>query len=220
MNGFKQNNSIPQCVKAFSFNTLFWVLCFATAQAGAATLGTYGNTWDIAEPDLTEVIKAKFKKMQGSGELDRINQENRKKALDHLEHPDPVPGITTATEANTWWIDPTFTETQDVGAPGQKPIIPKGFVYNPLEHGSLGKRYVFIDGRDERQVALAARYVSQSPKDRIVLTAGRWTELTRRLRYQVYYDQFGAITKRFGITKVPAVLSQDGNLLKVEELLP
>jgi conjugal transfer pilus assembly protein TraW len=196
------------------------VVLFSALTALATDLGVYGNVWDIAEPDLTQYIKAKLSKMQKSGELDRLNKENRKKALDHLEHPDPVPGITNTTEAKTWWIDPTFTETHDVGIPGKKPLIPQGYQYNPLAHGSLGKRYIFVDGSDPRQVDLARRYIAQAPKDRIVLTAGRWTELTRKLKVQVYYDQGGAITKRFGITHVPTILSQDGNLLKVQEILP
>jgi conjugal transfer pilus assembly protein TraW len=34
-----------------------------------------------------------------------------------------------------------------------------------------------------------------------------------------YFDQGGKLIKKFGITQVPARVSQDGNRLKVEELL-
>jgi len=36
----------------------------------------------------------------------------------------------------------------------------------------------------------------------------------------VYYDQQGALTRRLGITQVPALVSQEGAQLRIDELAP
>ena len=37
-------------------------------------------------------------------------------------------------------------------------------------------------------------------------------------RQPVYYDQLGLLTRRLGITKVPALVSQEGLRLRIDEL--
>jgi hypothetical protein len=36
----------------------------------------------------------------------------------------------------------------------------------------------------------------------------------------IYFDQFGKITKKLAISQVPAIVTQDNNLLKIEEVFP
>ena len=51
-----------------------------------------------------------------------------------------------------------------------------------------------------------------------VLTAGSWLALMRRWKQPVYFDQHGQITARLGITRVPALVTQDGRRLRIDEL--
>jgi conjugal transfer pilus assembly protein TraW len=39
-------------------------------------------------------------------------------------------------------------------------------------------------------------------------------------RTPVYYDQQGVLTRRLGIKQVPAIVSQEGQRLRIDELVP
>ena len=43
-------------------------------------------------------------------------------------------------------------------------------------------------------------------------------DLMKAWRIPVYYDQAGTLTRRFGIRQVPALVSQDGLRLRIDEL--
>lgn len=186
----------------------------------AEVIGQYGNVWEIAEPDAVTEIKTRLKEMEKDGSLKKFEDEQKRHALDGIENPAPIQGITTAMASTTRYIDPTYTASRDIGVPGERPFIKKGMTYNPLSYGGLKRRYVFIDARDQRQVDLALKDVKDFPRDKVILTGGSWTRLDRKYHVSFYFDQGGYITKRLGITKVPAILSQSGMLLKIEEVAP
>ncbi|KXS30377.1 MAG: Type-F conjugative transfer system protein TraW, partial [Candidatus Gallionella acididurans] len=43
-------------------------------------------------------------------------------------------------------------------------------------------------------------------------------DLMRKWKIQVFYDQGGTLTRRFGITHVPAIVRQEGKRLRIDEL--
>lgn len=51
-----------------------------------------------------------------------------------------------------------------------------------------------------------------------ILTAGSYLDLMKAWRTPVYYDQQGVLTRRLGIEQVPALVSQEGKRLRVDEL--
>lgn len=195
-----------------------WLLacvCAAPLFCQAKVLGTYGTVYQITEPDLETVIKQTLEKDQQDGTIARIQSEGRDKIIQHIEHPDPVPGIVTATRSHAWLIDPTFTEKQPVVALNHT-LIPKGFSYNPLQYGNLQHKYLFADARDPKQEALALKFLRDNLTNRVVLTGGSYADMSRKIHRQVFFDQGGNLTKRLGITEVPAFLSQDGLKLKID----
>lgn len=52
----------------------------------------------------------------------------------------------------------------------------------------------------------------------MILVAGSFLKLNREWGRPVYFDQMGILTKKFGIERVPAVLTQKGRELQIEEL--
>ena len=51
-----------------------------------------------------------------------------------------------------------------------------------------------------------------------ILVGGSYLDLMQSWRLPVYYDQQGLLTRRLGITQVPALVSQDGLRLRIDEL--
>lgn len=186
----------------------------------AEDLGNYGNTWSIQEQDAIDMIKGRLTQMEKKGQLKKFWEDYRQKQLSNLENPKPLPGITTATGPRVWTFDPTYTYPDNVKDHLGNILVPAGTKINPLDYTALSKSIVFIDGRDERQVAYAKKRIDANPRDKVVLVAGSFLKLDRAWHRPVYFDQQGILVHHFGIKRVPAVLSQKGKLLQIEEFAP
>ena len=89
----------------------------------------------------------------------------------------------------------------------------------PLEVVSLSRYLLFFDARDPRQVG-RARQLMASYQGRVkpILVGGSYLELMKSWRIPIYYDQHGLLTRRLGINHVPALVSQEGLRLRIDEL--
>jgi len=183
----------------------------------AEDLGKYGNTWEIGEPDAVDAIKNKAKRMQDDGTIAKRQNEYRDKVLDAVKNPAPLPGIKTAIGYKVRSFDPTYTYPEAVKDEVGRILIPAGTKVNPLDYQPMGKRMLFIDGRDERQVAFAKKISDENPQDKVILTAGSFINLTQKWGRPVFFDQRGMLTNHFNIKLVPAMITQAGRVLKIEE---
>jgi len=149
------------------------LLTMLSLQAGAAELGTYGDTWDIRERNLIAVLKDNLKQhFEGRSQAD-IEREMQQKAEDEAMRPPPVAGLTTGRETHHRLFDPSFTVQ-----------------------------------RDERQIAWIKQQVPHTTTSRVILVSGNVRDSAQALSSRVYFDQTGSITKKFGITQVPAEVKQ------------
>ena len=189
--------------------------------AHAEELGVVGPTYDIAEPDLLEVIQSRLGRMEKSGDLARKQGEYRDRVVGAIEKPKPVPGIKATAAKRTYFIDPTWTLDRDIRGADGALLFARGLKVNPLDHVSLREKLVFFDGRDRRQVSFARQLLrNQDRAVKPILVAGEPLNLMRDWKRQVFYDQGGALVRRLGIHQVPAVVTQDGKRLRVDEVLP
>lgn len=194
-------------------------LALVCGPSGATDLGTLGPTYEITEPHLLRMIEQRLRDKERSGELARIEQEARARGTDAVRNPQPVAGVQLTQTARTFYFDPTFTLDRNIlGAQGEL-LFAAGTRKNPLEVVSLSRHLLFFDARDKRQVhrarELMARYAG---KVKPILTGGSYLDLMKAWRIPVYYDQQGALTRRLGITQVPALVSQEGQRLRIDEI--
>ena len=78
---------------------------------------------------------------------------------------------------------------------------------------------LFFDGRDSRQRDQARRLIAHyEGRVKPILVAGAYLDLMQAWRRPVYFDQHGRLTRQFGVTQVPALVSQDGARLRIDEL--
>ena len=83
----------------------------------------------------------------------------------------------------------------------------------------LTKKLVFFDGRDAEQVdAVATLMKNNAAKIKPILVGGSWLDLTKAWKTQVYFDQKGVLSARFGLRAVPSVISQQGATLLLQEI--
>jgi conjugal transfer pilus assembly protein TraW len=186
----------------------------------ARDLGVIGPVYSIAEPSLIEMIQAKLREMQANGGLARLQRESQTRIRREVEQPEPVAGISKAIRARTFHFDPSIEASYPITDAEGRIIVAPGTRVNPLDTVSLSRPLLFIDARDAGQLERAQRLLSQrNGQLKLILTGGSYLDLMRRWKLAVFYDQQGHMTTQLGIHHVPALVTQDGNRLRIDELL-
>ncbi len=195
------------------------VLFLAMPSAHAFDAGVIGPIYEIAEPHLLQFIEARLRQKEASGELRRLQEEARNRGIDAVRHPEPVAGLSTTQSKRSFYYDPTYTLDRNVQDSQGRLMFAAGTRANPLDIVSLPRRLLFFDARDPRQVAQARRLIVQyDGRVKPILTGGSYLDLMQAWQLPVYYDQLGLLTKRLGIRQVPALVSQEGKRLRIDEL--
>jgi conjugal transfer pilus assembly protein TraW len=195
------------------------VMLTGTSWAYATDLGVIGPTYEISEPHLLKMIEQRLREKERTGELKRLEEEAKARGVDAVTNPQPVAGIRTTQAARTFYMDPSFTLDRNILDAQGRLLFPAGTRKNPLEIVSLSKHLLFFDARDRRQVNRARELLATyQGKVKPILTGGSYLDLMKSWRIPVYYDQQGLLTRRFGIHQVPALVSQEGQRLRIDEL--
>lgn len=182
----------------------------------AKDFGVQGATVAIRERSLLEVIEEKLQQASKTGQLAAIQKDIQQKVSDKAQSPVRITGVRKTTHPRRYHFDPTLTVDHDIKDHQGKMIHPKGTRINPLDTLSWGEPLVFLDGEDEAQVKWA---LTHYPKAKYALIGGKPLELSKQYQTRFYFDQGGLLIKKFKIQQVPAVVSQDGKHLLVEEIL-
>ena len=211
------------------------IIIIATISASvvqAKDFGTRGHTYQIVEQGFLEMIDQRLQKVDMEKEQEKMTAVVK----DKVANPAPVKGIEPAIKRREFYFDPTYTLEKDAILPCGKVLHKAGTKINPLEEmqklgQSLSRRMIFVDASRKNQVKwlkkqLKTPLVGSNPneqlEDRIILISGKPFEIKEELgeehKNKVYFDQAGEITTKFGIKASPAVVVQDGLMLKIEEV--
>lgn len=197
---------------------LFSLLAFASAVM-AEDLGVVGPTYEISERDALELITSTVKRMEQTGELAKYQEDYKNKVVSSIEHPRPLTGFKATETASTHYYDPSMVTQKDIVDATGKVLYARGTRVNPLDYIGWNTYLLFVDGRDEKQLAFSKKIVATSDRPvKIVLVAGEPLALMRKWKSSVYFDQGGKLIKRFAIAQVPAIVRQEGKRLRVDEL--
>jgi conjugal transfer pilus assembly protein TraW len=196
------------------------------AQAPLALQGTRpadraGPVYPIAEPDMLEEIEAKLRGMERSGALAAKIDEAVKRSTHSAQYPKPVAGLSATKTARTYYFDPSVASNADIKDAEGKTVVAAGTTVNPLDYVSLTEWLLFFDGNDPRQVRLAEAIGKRFDwAVKPILVGGGPLDLMRKWKRRVFFDQGGSLTGRLGIANVPAMVTQEGKRLRIDELTP
>ena len=213
---------------------LFFILLsiFFGIESQAKDLGSFGHEFAIAEKDLLQEIEGKLKHYQDNNELEKFNQSYREQVKKQIQRPSRVSGIINAEKNRTRTFDPAVELEEDILVPkdpNEKEIekieyhvlYPAGTKINPLDHMEFDEPLIFIDGDIEEQREFAHQYQDNNPLARIILINGvPGFRESEEKEYYYYFDQWGAYSSLFNITKIPSVVYQrrGEKLLTIEEV--
>jgi len=99
-------------------------------------------------------------------------------------------------------------------------LIKAGTHVNPLTQVTLRQRFIVIDGRKLEHVAFAKQQVQQygAAWVKVMLTAGDFEVVSKAIQDRVYWV-LPEIVTRFKLEHVPSVITQNGPMLHVEEIV-
>jgi conjugal transfer pilus assembly protein TraW len=206
-------------------------------------LGVYGETFPVEENNLLEVIRAKLQDLSGSGKLEEHQKTILNKAKEQLNRPYPVKGLSRTRTPRSFPYDPSIVVPydlkvsreavpRDAASRGKTPrggdhqdqvFHRKGTRVNPLDTHRMNCPLLFVDGDDAEQVFWAIQQYKAAAslhKPKIILVQGAPFNLSKKLNLPVYFDQFGVLVKKLGITQVPARVSQKEKTLVIDEVDP
>ncbi len=192
------------------------LLLSCSTPAVAKDYGQHGTLWPVIEPDLLEQIEARLGHLKASGETARLNERLKQRTIARVNRPEPVAGIIHAASLRSWQLDPTISAERDIADEKGRIIITAGTRVNPLDTVSMRAPLVFLDGDDPAQLAWAsARFGKTNAK--LILVRGAPLALMKARQRRFYFDQGGTLVKHFGIRAVPAVVEQQGRVLRITE---
>ena len=194
-------------------------LMLGATGARAMDLGVIGPTYEISEPHLLQMIEQRLRDKERSGELGRLEAQVRERGIATVKNPPPVTGLRATETVRTFYFDPSFTLDRNLLGPQGELLFAAGTRKNPLEVVSLSRHLLFFDARDPRQVGRARQLIAlYQGRVKPILVGGSYLDLMQSWHLPVYYDQQGLLTRRLGITQVPALVSQEGLRLRIDEL--
>jgi len=196
------------------------VLCIVGAgNSYAKDYGRHGSVFHIEETPLFEMIRNRLSNLQEAGEFDKLNEQLKRNVIAGVEKPDAVGGLQDATEHKTYMFDPSITITEDIEDNFGNLIASAGTKVNPLEHVSMQESLLFIRGDKTEHLSLIDKLLEEKKgKIKIIFVSGKPLEQMREKGVRIYFDQGGALVNRFDITTVPAIVEQEGMLLKITEV--
>jgi conjugal transfer pilus assembly protein TraW len=184
----------------------------------AEDLGVVGPVYPIAEQDMLATIETRLHALEKSGEFTRIEKDAKARYQAYTERPVGV-SLPRAKATRVWHVDPTLVVPYTIQDNEGRIIYPAGTRVNPLARMTLSKRLLFFDANDPDQCVWTKALLDRDGlRVKAILTNGPVLALMRTWQVRLYFDQRGTLIEHFGIMALPAIVSQDGLQLKVEEV--
>ncbi len=193
----------------------FLIAALLSSSALARDYGQQGRHFPIIEPNLLKQIHDRLQVMDKNGDIDRLNQKLKARTIARVNRPKPVAGLTRANETTTRLFDPTIILQADILDHDGRRIWAKGTRVNPLDTVPLRAALIFLDGDDPAQLEWAFAQKPQTAK--LILTNGAPLKLMKARQRRVYFDQGGKLTAHFEIKALPAMVDQQGRMLRIRE---
>ena len=196
------------------FHLLILLVPPPAAQAAVIDHGVYGTLFPVAEQDLREVFKSRLKHLTDTGRMQQLETEFRAKAESAAIRPAPITNLNPTVTPRTFTHDPTLVIDNTIVDHLGNILANQGDRINPLDHISLQKGLLFIDGDNPAHTAWATTH---QDRFHIILVNGAPLDLSNTIGTAVYFDQGGYLTTHYGIKQTPAKIEQLDKLLQISE---
>lgn len=189
------------------------------SQATVYDLGTVGQTYTITEPHLLQGLMTRLKQAEASGELAKMEKQLKTRYQAYARRPNGI-DLPRAREPRQRYHDPSVRLDAPITDHEGRELWPAGMVVNPLEYITLSQQWLFFNGDDPAQAKWVRDYLKRHPEQvRPILTQGAVIDLMEQWQQRLYFDQGGKHSERLGIRALPSLVSQEGKVLRIDEIV-
>ena len=182
------------------------------AEVSGKDLGIHGKLYEIKEEDMLSYVRRKA----GAIDMQALRESMEKKFEEsYAEHSLVSLDVPSATEERVRYVDPSVVVRNPLYDHTRKMISPAGIV-NPLDHVSLSKSILVLR---EDQVKRALEKTSENEKKPILILTDGDIQRASSLAGQVVYKATPFMLRRLRIEKVPSIVTQEGQKLRVKEMI-
>jgi conjugal transfer pilus assembly protein TraW len=185
----------------------------------AKSFGVVGVTFPIQEMSFLTFIGQRLQALEANGALSTMQSEWQARAESSSNRPMPV-GLPRATLKRSFHYDPTVILSASILNEKGGLLYPSGTRVNGLERmPNYVPCWLFLNADDKAQLRWARLAMQQCQHPKVILTGGAVRDAEVALDVVIYFDQGGALSKRFQLNAVPATVTRDVNRLKISELV-
>ena len=197
------------------FVGVYVLLSLSVCQSSA--LGVIGESFPIAEMSFLRFIEERVHTLTQNGGLDALEKRWTMDAARHANRPQPLT-LKRALIKRTYLYVPEVVLSHDLTDHLGRVIYPAGTHANALEQMPAYRPcWLFFNGDDEAQVRWALKTLRTCANHKLILTGGALKDAEGRFQDVIYFDQEARITKKLGISEVPALVVREGQALRVSE---
>lgn len=182
-------------------------------------IGQFGSVVEVVEEDMIAAMQEKARQinLEGAGE----RAVNRYFSNLHQE-------VAVATVPRVRTLDPSFVVEETISLPTGEVLAEAGTVINPLDEHPFTSAMVVFDPTDPRQMAVAREQLRRFEGRNVMLLAstlahteglGGYAQLVNDMGRHVFFLT-QEVRSRFDIQTVPAVVTAEGRLFRIEEIPP
>jgi len=199
--------------------SLFSLMFIPTAFC--AVVQTQGRTYAIQEFPMDKLIQAQIQRMKESGEWAAKMMVAKNKMRAAMQELTAVSFVTVTTTPKTFYYIPHIEVPININIDGKPTTLSMNERVNPLVSMHLDETLLFYDARDKAQRCWALHMQNEIKGiKKWILVEGNWVKESRRLKARVFVDQQERLSTQFHLTHTPAIITQVGVRLKIEEVKP
>jgi conjugal transfer pilus assembly protein TraW len=181
----------------------------------AKCLGTFGQTFPVAETSFLQFIETRLKTLLDSNELTNFQNQWIEDVRQYANRPGSL-HLKTSARIYHYSYEPSLILSKDIRDADGQLIYAKGTKVNALEKLPLYKpHWLFLDADDGSQLAYAKRLISQYADLKVILTNGEIEKTSNLLNKEIFFDQGGKLTQKLGIKEVPAFVERHADRLLI-----
>lgn len=188
----------------------------ARIQAGKDLGRTFGQTWQITEPDALKMIQDAAKK------VDLAKWQNQARQSMWADLAKKAPALPEVAQTVSTTFDPSVIATRNLTLPDGRVVVRAGQRINPLDQAMPWNtlRFIVFDANKPWQVRQAQTWAKAYPNARILMAGAPDTEQG----WIAIEHAFGGtpvkliepfVAQRLGVRAAPAMVWPDGHVLRV-----
>ena len=191
--------------------TFVYILAFYLFPAEAKDFGIQGELFAIKEENLLVALQKQLSSKFSAAAFRQLLKETEERA----KHPKSPLVPPDAQQNRIYYYDPTFTAAETIKDSKGTVIVSKGTQVNPLKTLRLTSGLLFLNGDNPSHLKWARQ---QEGLFKWVFVQGNPYEMELKEQRPAYFDQHGFSISKFKIQHIPARVTQEGTLLKIEEI--